>query len=216
MAGTTRRRFDPEFQARAVRIVKETGKPVSHVARALGVNEYTLHNRVQMGPRGHGVDDQHDECSPRTRAGVRLVVAAADRFAGGHGEEPATGGVERLALVGERPQRERRRAMVVQDASGGRVVHHHAAVAHLRRRSHEQGDDPAVGGEHDLERRVLPRGAGTDHISFTFVRSISLTRCGDSTMSSRVPVRSKPVPVMNSSDVTGNRAPHGGRAGPGA
>ncbi|MBB5130317.1 hypothetical protein HNP84_000005 [Thermocatellispora tengchongensis] len=48
------------------------------------------------------------------------------------------------------------------------------------------------------------------------MRSISLTRCGDSTMSSRVPVRSKPVPVMNSSDVTGNRAPHGGRAGPGA
>ncbi|WP_433425767.1 hypothetical protein ACQP1V_06255 [Microtetraspora malaysiensis] len=27
-----------------MRIVKETGKPVSHVARDLGINEYTLHN----------------------------------------------------------------------------------------------------------------------------------------------------------------------------
>ncbi|WP_084259786.1 transposase [Microtetraspora malaysiensis] len=44
---STRRRFDPEFRAGAVRIVKETGKPVSHVARNLGVNEYT-----HASPRG--------------------------------------------------------------------------------------------------------------------------------------------------------------------
>lgn len=37
MAGTTRRRSDPEFQAGAVSIVKETGKPVAHIA----INEYT-------------------------------------------------------------------------------------------------------------------------------------------------------------------------------
>ncbi|MEV4021202.1 transposase [Nonomuraea angiospora] len=48
MAGVTRRRFDPEFRAGAVRIVKETGKPVAQVARDLGISPYTLHNWVQM------------------------------------------------------------------------------------------------------------------------------------------------------------------------
>ncbi|WP_214109829.1 transposase [Acrocarpospora catenulata] len=43
-----RRRFDPEFRAGAVRIVKETGKPVAQVARDLGINPYTLNNWVHM------------------------------------------------------------------------------------------------------------------------------------------------------------------------
>jgi transposase len=54
VAGTTRRRFDPEFRAGAVRIVKETGKPVAHIARDLGINEYTLHNWVQMDRHATG------------------------------------------------------------------------------------------------------------------------------------------------------------------
>ncbi|WP_432868631.1 transposase [Microbispora rosea] len=46
--GETRRRFDPEFRAGAVRIVRETGKSVAQVARDLGINAGTLANWVQM------------------------------------------------------------------------------------------------------------------------------------------------------------------------
>ena len=42
-----RRRFDREFRDGAVRIVEETGRPVSHVARELGVHEDTLGNWVR-------------------------------------------------------------------------------------------------------------------------------------------------------------------------
>jgi transposase len=62
--GETRRRFDPEFRAGAVRIVRETGKSIAQVAKDLGINAGTLANWVQMDWRSpRGVDTRFHAAS---------------------------------------------------------------------------------------------------------------------------------------------------------
>jgi len=59
----TRRKFDREFREGAVRLVRETGKPIAQVAHDLGVNEGTLGNwcvkdrAEREGSDGLSVDD---------------------------------------------------------------------------------------------------------------------------------------------------------------
>ena len=38
----TRRKFDADFKEGAVRLVRETGRPIAQVAKDLGINEGTL------------------------------------------------------------------------------------------------------------------------------------------------------------------------------
>ncbi|SRR5579875_3442449 len=61
-----RRKFDEDFKEGAVRLVRETGKPIAQVARELGVNDGTLGNWVNADRRrdaGNGAlgDDERAE-----------------------------------------------------------------------------------------------------------------------------------------------------------
>ena len=46
-----RRKFDVDFKAGAVRMVRETGKPIAQVARELGLNEGVLGRWVNLDRR---------------------------------------------------------------------------------------------------------------------------------------------------------------------
>jgi transposase len=50
----TRRKFDRDFKEGAVRLVRETGKPIAEVARDLGIKEGTLGNWVNADRRRRG------------------------------------------------------------------------------------------------------------------------------------------------------------------
>ncbi|MBN6058623.1 transposase, partial [Nonomuraea sp. RK-328] len=122
VAAVTRRRFDPEFRAGALRIVKETGKPVAQVARDLGISPYTLHNWVQMdrlakqydggGSDGSGTleESEQEELARLRREKAALVKQ--------HAEEKAAWEKERAELEDERDVLKRSVVLWVKEAMG--------------------------------------------------------------------------------------------------
>ena len=76
----TRRKFDEDFRQGAVRIVRETGKPIAQVARELGINEGTLGNwcvkdRQQRGGEGGSLsEDERAELVRLRRENAELAM----------------------------------------------------------------------------------------------------------------------------------------------
>ena len=60
----TRRKYDPEFREGAVRIVKETGKPIAEVARDLGIHAGTLGNWVKKDRLARGDKPDATQADP--------------------------------------------------------------------------------------------------------------------------------------------------------
>ena len=74
-----RRKFDQEFKEGAVRIVRETGRPIAQVARELGLNEGTLGNWVNRDRRareGDGAlsESERDELNRLRKENAELAM----------------------------------------------------------------------------------------------------------------------------------------------
>ena len=76
----TRRKFDEDFKEGAVRLVRETGKPVAQVAKDLGINAGTLGNWVNADRRrrgdGNGAlsEDERVELARLRREDAELAI----------------------------------------------------------------------------------------------------------------------------------------------
>ncbi|MFZ0191471.1 MAG: transposase [Streptosporangiaceae bacterium] len=76
-----RRKFDQDFKEGAVRLVRETGKPVAQVAKDLGINEGTLGNWVNADRRrrGDGTELGEDERAELARLRKENAELAMER-----------------------------------------------------------------------------------------------------------------------------------------
>jgi transposase len=75
----TRRKFDQDFREGAVRLVRETGRPIAQIARDLGINEGTLGNWVakdRQARDGNGRlgEDERAELARLRRENAELAM----------------------------------------------------------------------------------------------------------------------------------------------
>jgi transposase len=76
----TRRKFDRDFKEGAVRLVRETGKPIAQVARELGIHDGTLGNWVnadrhrRQGGDGAVSEDERAELARLRKENAELAM----------------------------------------------------------------------------------------------------------------------------------------------
>ena len=76
----TRRKFDADFKEGAVRLVRETGKPIAQVARELGIVPGTLENwvakdrRLREGGDGRLGEDERAELARLRKENAELAM----------------------------------------------------------------------------------------------------------------------------------------------
>jgi transposase len=95
----SRRKFDQDFKEGAVRLVRETGRPIGQIAKDLGINAGTLANWVAADRRGK-------DATGRLSEDERLELARLRR--------------ENAELAMERDVLKRSVALWVKDATGRR------------------------------------------------------------------------------------------------
>ncbi len=84
----TRRKFEQDFKEGAVRLVRETGKPIAQVARDLGIHDGTLGNWVGGYAARHPCRDAA-RCSPASRSVRTRPSDLKGRYRGRHGDAPS-------------------------------------------------------------------------------------------------------------------------------
>jgi transposase len=65
--GSARRKFTPEFKAEAVDLLTNSGKPISEIARDLGISDGTLGNWVKAAKKRGDVKEKPLEIDERAR-----------------------------------------------------------------------------------------------------------------------------------------------------